>query len=573
MYFTSFIVEHNLPFNVCRHTGKLFRKMFPDSDIAQHYACSSTKATAIMNLALEPECAEDMYKLIRTEKRPYSILVDESNDIMCEKECAILARYYSEAQDKVADGFIDMPVCNDAKAENIFNCIASSMDEKGINWSNCIGFSSDNCNVMIGKNNSVLSRVKAQAPHIYSVGCPSHLVNICAKTAAKELSMSPEELIIDIYYYFEKSSKRREDLKEFQEFCNVAQQRVQKHCPTRWLSLGKSLDHLLNQWPAFSSYFQSHSENQKSRDIEKRLTDPMMKIYTCFLHNATQSFDKFNLIFQDKAPILFKLNGSVEELLHDIGSRFIVPKVLREQNVQEIDVSNPEVHCADENLFVGFLTRRHLVSEEEIPSDKTRQFFKDARSFYVRSFQKVKEKFPVRDKVLTNLSVVNPENQEDVTPEQILTLAERFPNAVKADVKEQLHLEVLDYTSTNLEKVIPNYRNLAVDEFWGRLSKVKSVNTGQVRFKELCQLMKLLLVLPNSNCDVERAFSLVRHIKTEFRCQMSHQTLVNLMSCKINKFIDIECHDLEVPGKLLKSAKQAASTYNESLKSLEKEKE
>ncbi|KAM7423434.1 hypothetical protein PAMA_011139 [Pampus argenteus] len=291
-------------------------------------ACASIFETAVaMGI-------KDMYKLIRTEKRPYSILVDESNDIMCEKECAILARYYSEAQDKVAVGFIDIPI------------------------------------------------------------------------------------------------------------------------------------------------------------------------------------------------------------------------------------------------FVGFLTRRHLVSEEEIPSDKTRQFFKDARSFYVRSFQKVKEKFPVRDKVLTNLSVVNPENQEDVTPEQILTLAERFPNAVKADVKEQLHLEVLDYTSTNLEKVIPNYRNLAVDEFWGRLSKVKSVNTGQVRFKELCQLIKLLLVLPNSNRDVERAFSPPHQNRDDVRCQMSHQTLVNLMSCKINKFIDIECHDLEVPGKLLKSAKQAASTYNESLKkSLEKEKE
>lgn len=105
----------------------------------------------MMNLALEPECSEDLYKLIRTEKRPYSIFVD---DIMCEKECAILVRYYSEAQDKVAVGFVDMPVCNDAKAENIFNYIASSMHEKGIEWSNCIGFSSDNCNVMIGKNNS-----------------------------------------------------------------------------------------------------------------------------------------------------------------------------------------------------------------------------------------------------------------------------------------------------------------------------------------------------------------------------------------------------------------------------------
>ena len=138
-------MEHNLPFHVCRHTGKLFRKMFPDSEIANNYACSSTKTAAMMNLALEPECSEELYKLIQTGKGPYSIMVDESNDIMCEKECDILVRYYSEAQDKVTVEFVDMPVCNDVKAANLFNCIASSMHDKGLEWSNCVGFSSDNC--------------------------------------------------------------------------------------------------------------------------------------------------------------------------------------------------------------------------------------------------------------------------------------------------------------------------------------------------------------------------------------------------------------------------------------------
>ena len=76
--------------------------------------------------------------------------------------------------------------------------------------------------------------------------------------------------------------------------------------------------------------------------------------------------------------------------------------------------------------------------------------------------------------------------------------------------------------------------------------------------------MKLPL-LPNSNCDVERAFSMVGHIKTEFRSQMSHQTLVNLMSCKINMFVDTNCYDMDVSGNLLKSAKQTASKYNEGL--------
>lgn len=119
-----------------------------------------------------------------------------------------------------------------------------------------------------------------------------------------------------------------------------------------------------------------------------------------------------------------------------------------------------------------------------------------------------------------------------------MTLAERFPNVMKVDAREQLNLEILDYVSTNLEALVPNYKNLPVDEFWGKLSKVRSVSSGQLRFREISQLMKVLLVLPNSNCDVKRAFSIVRHIKTEFRSQMSQQTLVNLMSCKINKFID-----------------------------------
>ncbi|KAL6477041.1 hypothetical protein MHYP_G00155400 [Metynnis hypsauchen] len=114
----------------------------------------------------------------------------------------------------------------------------------------------------------------------------------------------------------------------------------------------------------------------------------------------------------------------------------------------------------------------------------------------------------MRDQILTNLSVVNPENQDDVAPQQIMALAERFPNVIKADVREKLHLEVLDYVSTNLEALVPNYRNLPVEELWGKLSNVRSVSSGQLKFAEPCKLMKLLLVLPNSNCDVERAFSM-----------------------------------------------------------------
>ena len=46
-------------------------------------------------------------------------------------------------------------------AENLFNHIDSCLEERGIPWSNVVGFESDTTNAMEGKHNSVLSRVKA----------------------------------------------------------------------------------------------------------------------------------------------------------------------------------------------------------------------------------------------------------------------------------------------------------------------------------------------------------------------------------------------------------------------------
>ena len=41
--FTSYILEHNLPFEAAAHAGPLFRRMFPDSE---KYGCAATKQPA-----------------------------------------------------------------------------------------------------------------------------------------------------------------------------------------------------------------------------------------------------------------------------------------------------------------------------------------------------------------------------------------------------------------------------------------------------------------------------------------------------------------------------------------------
>ena len=48
--FTSCLVEHNIQISASDHASTVFKKMFPDSQIAAKYGCGRTKTSAIINV-------------------------------------------------------------------------------------------------------------------------------------------------------------------------------------------------------------------------------------------------------------------------------------------------------------------------------------------------------------------------------------------------------------------------------------------------------------------------------------------------------------------------------------------
>lgn len=63
--------------------------------------------------------------------------------------------------------------------------------------------------------------------------------------------------------------------------------------------------------------------------------------------------DKFNLVFQNKQPVLYRLQSCVSKLLQDILIRFIQPKVLQEmRDVTELDFTSADIQLADENILL-----------------------------------------------------------------------------------------------------------------------------------------------------------------------------------------------------------------------------
>lgn len=98
------------------------------------------------------------------------------------------------------------------------------------------------------------------------------------------------------------------------------------------------------------------------------------------------------------------------------------------------------------------------------------------------------------------------------------------------------------------------------------MGKLDDIFSGTKRFGVLSKLAKTLLVhfvLPNSNADSERAFSIIKKIHTDFRSDLNNDTICGLLSCKVNQ--NQCCYEYQPSASVLKSAKSATSNYNQSL--------
>ena len=110
---------------------------------------------------------------------------------------------------------------------------------------------------MVGQKLGVMGNIKDHNKQVFSSGCPCHLIHIAAEKASQELPFSLDNVLIDIYYYLDKSSKRLASLEESHELYGVQHHKILKYVCTRWLSISKCLDRLLENWDALKAFYKS----------------------------------------------------------------------------------------------------------------------------------------------------------------------------------------------------------------------------------------------------------------------------------------------------------------------------
>ena len=480
----------------------------------------------------------------------------------------IMVRYWDEASGAAVTRLLAMPVCNIATAETLFNALEEEIVKRAIPWRNVVGFASDSASVMVGKRNSVLSRLIHKQPKLFSMACVCHLAALGAAAGLKVLPLSLDQLLIDIFYHFKHSSKRWQEFSDvLSDFEDIAPVRVLKHCTTRWLSLERATARLITLWPALNAYFDREAEtgNERVKKIAELLGKVETKLYAHFVSFALKPLNGFNTAFQSSAMKIGTMQADVRELLRSFLANFVKPEELATaSDLTKVQYADPSKQLPDDEVGIGTQARLLLMENEDELEDTSAEhnFFRAVQQFYQETVKKIIAKFPFQDKTLADLQLLDPRVRLNLTQASVLQLFNRFFPG-DGEAADDLVAEFLDYRAVPDDQ-LPQLDG-SLDQFWHAVSKLKKPgNTSQLRFGTLSTLAKVLLVLPHANADPERLFSMVNKVETDQRGRLLPSTVENLLKAKINGQADAACYE---SGKIFTPALvcQAKSATRESL--------
>ncbi|KAK6178212.1 hypothetical protein SNE40_013022 [Patella caerulea] len=236
------------------------RKCSPDSKIAQEYSSGRTKTSCVIN-----ELAEDSkFKIVSIiQEDPFSLATDGSTDYDDVKLYPVCVQYFNSDTGHVVSELLSLTECTMASTgQNIFELMNTELKSCEIPWKNVVSFSTDNAFMMVGALKGVASFILKENLSGFINGCLCHLMHLAASKAANCLNCDVKSLLIDIYYYLEKSSKRKQTLKSYQEQFSLPNRKIIKHVATRWLSLGKCLTRLSEQRSAFTAFLSTAFRNR-----------------------------------------------------------------------------------------------------------------------------------------------------------------------------------------------------------------------------------------------------------------------------------------------------------------------
>ncbi|XP_070529959.1 zinc finger protein 862-like [Cardiocondyla obscurior] len=414
----------------------------------------------------------------------------------------------------------------DCSADKLFNAFKSEVYKLQIPFSNILAQSCDNASVMTGKHLSFKTKLEEKCKNLLTFSCPCYSAALAANAACAVIPHICEEFLRKISTYINNSPKRLAIFNEFTECFQNNTHKILKLCDTRWLTHYSCVDRVLESWDSIQYFLHDMVVNEKSKSAEYLLSlmiNVETKEYFLFLKYILNVFNTFNAYFQAAETKIYLLQSKSVDFLVQVCTNFlkldVLDKILTNLSFNETDNYKPLFE-----ITLGSECEDYLSELMEGHANVVTVIRQNCLQFYITAATEIKKRLPVNNIFLYKLQVFSPQkalfdSNRDSTFNDVSFIAKRLSGFDENSLKQEWLALYSDFSPEEKQSLA----TISFDEMWQKILKRES--NQNPKYPALISLVNAVRLLPYSNADPERTFSILTDLKSKKRNRLSSNTV------------------------------------------------
>lgn len=546
---------------------------YDKSDQIQMPKNASYQSPSSQNDLLETIASVIKNKIVKEVKESsfISVLADETRDISRKEQMSFCIRYFYRGQ--IYERFISFTEVRDLTASGLTKAIYSVLQQNNITGVEIVAQSYDGANVMSGKYNGVQEIFRQKYSKAIYIHCYAHRLNLVLVDVYSGITRVWEffSLIGSIYSYFSRSGLAHQGLQDLLEEIKIGKVELVEKSDTRWACQIRSLKAIRKSYKALVQYLENPkdaSDPVQAKGLLIFLKDPSTIVILLILIEIFGLTEGLNSLLQNPKVDLGNAIFAVEAVQQ-------AAQKLRDDKVFESIIQKSQNLANEVGLSNNFLVKQSR-RETQISSKLTD--FVTNHSVGQRNTNqdpiadlKVNVFFATIDKLKTELH-----NRFTGGPNtNILKAIECMsPSWILKKQNEFLSIERLrpfceHYQVELSEAEITVAKNYLSNTTHGNMEKKNMMDLLLIlpkdMFPNLFKILQIAVTIPIGTASNERAFSVLRRLKTYLSNTMGQERLSSsaiisiekplaiklCKNCVIDKFADIKNRRVELTHTLV----------------------
>ena len=473
-------------------------------------------------------------------------MADECTDVANKEQFAVCIRWVDESLTDHED-VIGVYNVGTIDANTLTAAIRDVLLRMNLTMAQCRGQCYDGASNMTGSKHGVAAQLLAEEPRALLTHCYGHALNLAVADAMKQSKVCRDALdtAFEISKLIRFSPKRnaafdRIKIENSAEEESGPSHGIRSFCPTRWTVRGDAIESILDNYDALKRLWDECLETRLEPDIKGRI----IGVKTQMLCYSTL----FGLQLGKK---ILKITDNLSRTLQHQAMSAAEGQAVAELTVRTLKGMRTEESFA---MFFELVNRFREMSGTDSP--------------VLPRKRRAPQRFEIGSGEGSHSETVEDHYRHqyyEALDIAITSITTRFDQPGYAMYKNLESLLVCAANGQDCDEYFDHVTSLYKDDFDRALLSAQLQNlrtwfadreprtTGTVSlgecvaflqglslaqksfFSEVCQLARLILVMPATNAVSERCFSTMRRLKTYLRSTMSQSRLNHVMLLSINR--------------------------------------